>query len=172
MARSIHQFLTGLAGLCLAGGVMHPASADIVIRDVLDPPPAVWAWGSGDIVITDSVCVGTDQPGRLRYTITATGSGAGGSFFLQGPAPATNDVLSYTVQWNDRANQTSGVNLTAGTPSSRRARPTVDLDCRRRGAYTLNASVIVTIPETGSTGLLNAPAGAYSGILYLRVAPR
>ena len=162
----------GLLCFCIAGGI-HPALADIVIRDVLDPASTVWTWGSGDIQIIDSVCVGTNEPPRpYRYTITATGSGSGGSFFLQGPAPLTNDVLSYTVQWNNRANRTTGANLTAGVPRNRRARPKVDLNCLRRGTYTLNASVIVTIPEAGPTGLMNAPAGDYSGILYLEVAPR
>jgi hypothetical protein len=141
--------------------------AAIVIRDVTDPSPIAWTWGSGDIQYIDSICVGTDQPGNnFRYTVTATGSGAGGSFYLQGPQPASNDVLSYTVQWNNRANRTNGVTLTAGVPRNRRANPKLDLACNIVG---VNATVIVTIPETD---LLNAPAGNYSGTLYLEVAPR
>lgn len=153
---------------CLSSVLATPAWADIVIRDVLDPPPTIWPWGSGDILITDSVCIGTDQPGFFArlYRITATGSGSGGSFFLQGPAPLNNDVLSYTVQWNSQAGQNVGTNLTAGVPQIAIMIPKLDLNCSPSPG--VNASVIVIIPQTD---LLNAPAGDYSGILYLTVAP-
>lgn len=152
---------------CLAGGMMDTGQADIVIRDVTDPSPVVWAWGSGDIQYIDSVCIGTDQPGFFSriYRLTATGSGSGGSYYLQGPLPATTDVLSYTVQWNNSANQTTGNNLPAGVQRVKFMNPKLDLACAPSG---VNATVIVTI---SGADLLNAPAGDYSGILYLLVEP-
>lgn len=159
--------MAGLLCTCLACGVVNPVRAEIVIRDVLDPPPTVWPWGSGDIVISDSVCVGTDQPGFFAriYRIRATGSGSGGSFFLQGPSPALTDTLSYTVQWNNQANQSSGTNLTAGVQQFAFMNPKLNLACATAG---VNATVIVTIPQAD---LLAAPAGDYEGTLYLTVAP-
>lgn len=152
---------------CLLGGMLSTGQAAIVIRDVTDPSPVLWAWGSGDIQYSDSICIGTDQTTPvIRYTVTATGSGAGGSFYLQGPQPASTDVLSYTVQWNSRAGQTSGVALTAGLAKNRTATTELDLACSPIG---VNATVIVTIPQTD---LMTAPAGDYSGVLYLEVAPR
>ena len=167
MTRKIRNVLAAALYATLASGVAIPAHAAIVIRDVTDPPPTFWNWGSGDIVITDSVCVGTDQSGFLArwYRIGAWGTGAGGSFFLQGPAPAAGDVLSYTVQWAWSAGQTSGTNLPPLTWQIAFMNPSLDLNCQTAG---VNATVIVTIPQAD---LLAAPAGVYTGTLYLIVAP-
>jgi len=162
----IRKVTTRVICICLLGSMAGTAQADIVIRDVTDPATVVWTLGGGDIQYIDSVCIGV-TPQSPVYDVTATGTGSGGSFFLQGPLPSATDTLSYTVQWSNKAGQTTGTALTAGQPrNTSMGNAKLDLNCNPGG---MNATVIVTIPQTDLT---NAPNGDYSGTLFLEVAPK
>jgi hypothetical protein len=94
------------------------------------------------------------------YSVTATGSGAGGAFTLaSGPR-----TLPYEVRWADAANQTTGTQLTAGVTTAGFDNSQTSQTC----AGGENASLIVTV--TG-TSLQTASAGSYSGVLSITITP-
>lgn len=111
-----------------------------------------------DQVQSQSVCAFSGLLGG-RYTVTATGSGAGGAFTL-GNGSA---LLPYEVQWNgSAAGQSSGTNLTPGSPLTGQ---TMLLSCPLTAAT--NASLIVLLR---ATALTTATAGNYTGTLTVILA--
>ncbi|MCG6936151.1 MAG: hypothetical protein LJE73_09695 [Proteobacteria bacterium] len=165
--------MAGLLLFFLLGGMMEAGQAAIVIRRVADPTPQNWL-GTGPIQFTEPVCIRWNTQGTTasttQYTVTATGTGGGGAFYLQGPSPLSNDVIQYAVQWGDSATSITGVALTAGVTSSAftpnpylTPNPSPQIPCNSD-----NATAIVIIPESE---LQNAPAGDYSGTLFMTVAP-
>jgi len=150
--------------LCLLGGMVSTVqAADIIISSVLDPAPQKWS-GTGPIQLTQTVCVGWTPPGgAAQYTITATGTGSAGTFYLQGPSPVATDVIPYTVQWGNSATSTSGISLTPGLAVAITPNPRSNTNCK-----SVNTTVILTIQ---ASDLQNAIAGTYSGILSMTVQP-
>jgi hypothetical protein len=110
-----------------------------------------------DQIQSQSVCAYSGLFGG-RYTITATGSGAGGAFTLSNGAA----TLPYEVQWSTSAGQSSGTNLNAGSPLTGQ---TMLLSCPV--LVTTNSSLIVILR---STALSKATAGNYSGTLTIILA--
>lgn len=112
--------------------------------------------GAGDMVGADALCVYRNDAGG-RYTIEASGQGAGQGFVLgQGV-----DELAFEVDYDDGSGFAAlapGVQRNAGNAS------TTSADCGGGSS----ASVRVRVLETA---LMNATDGAWAGTLTLQVAP-
>jgi hypothetical protein len=116
----------------------------------------IGSFGS-DLVRSQSICAFSGLLGG-RYSVTASGSGAGGAFTLSNGAAA----LPYEVQWNTTAGQSSGIGLTANVPLSGQ---TMLLSCPV--LQTTNTSLIVILR---AAQLHVATAGNYSGTLTVILA--
>jgi hypothetical protein len=117
----------------------------------------IGSFGS-DLVRSQSICAFSGLLGG-RYSVTASGSGAGGAFTLSNGAAA----LPYEVQWNTTAGQSSGIGLTANVPLGGQ---TMLLSCPV--LQTTNTSLIVILR---AAQLHVATAGNYSGTLTVILAP-
>lgn len=130
-----------------------PATAQVVqvggLSDVAFG--TIGAFGA-DLVRSQSICAFSGALGG-RYTVTASGSGAGGAFTLSNGA----SMLPYEVQWNTSAGQSSGSNLSANVPLTGQ---TMLLSCPV--LQTTNTSLIVILR---AADLRAATAGSYSGTL-------
>jgi hypothetical protein len=116
----------------------------------------IGSFGS-DLVRSQSICAFSGLLGG-RYSVTASGSGAGGAFTLSNGAAA----LPYEVQWNTTAGQSSGIGLTANVPLGGQ---TMLLSCPV--LQTTNTSLIVILR---AAQLHVATAGNYSGTLTVILA--
>lgn len=96
-----------------------------------------------------------------RYSVTASGSGAGGAFTLSNGGA----TLAYEVQWSSSAGQTSGTTLSAGTALTGLTSSALLPAC------TLGPSTASLIVVLRSSALTSAQAGSYSGTLTLLIAP-
>jgi hypothetical protein len=105
-----------------------------------------------DLVRSQSICAFSGLLGG-RYTVTASGSGAGGAFTLSNGVA----VLPYEVQWSATAGQSAGTGLTANVPLGGQ---TMLLSCPV--LQTSNTSLIVILR---AASLSVATAGTYSGTL-------
>ena len=114
-----------------------------------------------DAVRSQSVCLFSGSATN-GYNITATGSGAANAFTL---ANGSN-TLSYDVQWNAAAGQSSGTLLSPNVALTGLISPASQQTCNS-GPPT-SASLIVALR---SADLSSAIAGAYGGSLTLIVAP-
>jgi hypothetical protein len=154
----------GLAGTASTGeiGLIAELPRLIRISGVNDLDLGTWTGtGARTRAMPHRVC--TNAPDQL-FSITATGSGTGGAFELAyGPA-----VLAYELEYRDRNTSPWAV-----------LQPNVALAGQRGQAPTASASFC---PDSGAQpqrlrvrirrpAFLAAPAGAYSGILALLVAP-
>lgn len=120
---------------------------------------------TSDWVRSQSVCLSAKSPPTNLYRITATGSGAGGSFVLD----SGSEKLSYDVQWADSSGQTAGTQLVPNQPLTAQQSSVGSSDpgdCSKGPATT--ASLIVILR---SSALAAASSGTYSGSLTLLVAP-
>lgn len=107
----------------------------------------------------DNHCVGTTPNNRL-YNITVTGSGTGGAFTVtNGTTP-----LAYQVAYRQRNNQSWTV-LTAGSSSGPYQGWRLDRCNQGRTRQQVRVRFF-------AADLIAATAGAYSGKLYLLVAPQ
>lgn len=96
------------------------------------------------------------------YTVTATGSGAGGAFALG----AGGNQLPIEVQWAGSANQISGQNLQPGVPLPSNTANAVLSGCFLGLLRSASLIVVLRASETSK-----ARAGAYTGSVSLMVAP-
>ncbi len=129
-------------------------SSTIIIKNV-DAMSSTWT-GTGDLQLTDDVCVGTNS--TTGYTITASGDSAASAFELDN----AGSKLSYAVSWAETSGQTTGLAL-ATTVASVTQTTTESLACAAD-----TATVIVDIVEAD---LLVADAGTHTGTLTLLVTP-
>lgn len=111
---------------------------------------------------TEDVCVWSNTSGKA-YQITAAGSGAANAFTL---TDGTN-TLVYGIQWADSSGQSSGTELTSGTPLGAQVSTATNPTCS--SGPTKTASLIVNM---SAANLQAAAAGAYTGTLTLVVAPQ
>jgi hypothetical protein len=118
---------------------------------------------SADATDAQNVCVWSNTSTR-GYSITATGSGAGGAFTLaSGALPA----VPYAVEWAPSSGQASGTGLAAATALTGQTSTAINSDCSAGPAA--SASLVVSI---GSSTLQSMSAGVtYNGTLTLVVAP-
>lgn len=108
------------------------------------------------------LCSYRNNPQRLDYSVSATGSGSGGAFELSSGAA----TLSYDVQWADSPGQTGGTMLQAGTAASGFGNAANGFTCPSQPD---TASLTVTIR---AADLATAQAGTYSGSLQITIVPQ
>ncbi len=120
---------------------------------------------ASDDVSSQSVCVYSKSPPQNHYSVTANGSGSGGTFVLS----SATGTLAYEVQWNATANETVGTQLLANQALTGQQAvaggPSAD-DCSKGPPTT--ASLIVILR---SAAIIAASSGDYTGTLTLLVAP-
>ena len=139
----------GLASPCVT---MPAAAQGVQISNLSDMGFGLVTDIGSDQVQAQSVCAFSGLLGG-RYTVTASGSGAGGAFTLSNGSA----TLPYEVQWSSSAGQVSGTNLVAGRPLPGQ---TMLLSCPVLQAT--NASLIVILR---GIALSAARSGSYTGTL-------
>lgn len=117
--------------------------------------------GLTDASISQSVCAYTSSR-TDRYSVLATGGGAGNAFVLDAGAAQ----LSYDVLWADTPGAASGINLVAGVITPGFVSTVKQHSCNS-GPPT-SASLIIRLRDQV---LQNARAGSYSGILSITIEP-
>ena len=118
---------------------------------------------SADAIDAQNVCVWSNTSTR-GYSITATGSGAGGAFTL---ASGALPEVPYSVEWAPTSGQTTGTSLAATTALTGQTSTAINSDCS--AGPSASASLVVSI---GSSTLQDMTAGVtYNGSLTLVVAP-
>lgn len=120
---------------------------------------------NADSILSQSLCLYSKSPPGNYYSITATGSGAGGAFVLASGA----DSLPYEVQWSDSPGQSVGAQMQANQPLTGQQTTAGGKSSDICAASPLTASLIVVLR---STALAAATSGTYSGTLTLFVAPQ
>jgi hypothetical protein len=110
---------------------------------------------------SQSLCLYTSSAGG-GYSITATGSGAGGAFTLD----SGGSTLAYEVEWADSPGLATGSALSAGSPLAGQVSAANNQNCSPAPATTASLIVVLRASALGS-----ATTGAYSGTLSLLVAP-
>jgi len=121
---------------------------------------AISNFGS-DLTNAQNVCAHSTAVGS-RYSVTASGSGAGGALSLQ----AGSANLAYEVQWSASSGQTTGVNLVANVAQGGFTGNGFTSNCL--GGYFDTASLIMILRGAAVSA---ATAGAYTGTLTLLFAP-
>jgi hypothetical protein len=116
---------------------------------------------AADAVNSQDVCVFSNTSPE-RYQVTATGSGAGGSFLLNAGA----STLPYEVQWSANDGRTTGTQLIANQPLVNLSSDATQRACNSGPPAT--ASLIVILRSAAITA---ASSGTYTGTLTLLVAP-
>ena len=149
--RKLAKLLVGFAVSMAASGAQGQAVrisglSDLDFGMITDVAP--------DRTLGESICAFSGLLGG-RYSVTASGSGAGGAFTLANGAA----TLPYEVQWSTTAGRTSGTNLAPGVALTGQ---TMLLSCPV--LQTANASLIVIL-RSGSLSV--ATAGDYSGTLTI-----
>lgn len=145
------------AALLLLAAV--PAGAQTVqITRLSDVTFGALPMDGSDQIKSQSVCAYSGLFGG-RYSVSATGSGAGNAFTLANGAA----TLPYEVQWSGSAGQTSGAALTVGGTLPGQ---TMLLSCSALNP--VNASLIVLVR---GAAILQARAGDYSGTLTILLSP-
>jgi len=113
--------------------------------------------GSGDLAGSDSLCVFINA--GVPYSVTATGSGAGGAFTLANGSA----TIAYLARWDDG---TGFQPLTAGTALANRANASsTSLDCG--GGTADNAVFSVQVPAANLQQA--AGSGTYAGSVTVTV---
>lgn len=112
-----------------------------------------------DLRQAQSVCVAANSNGE-RYSVQASGSGAGGAFAL-----SNGDYnLPYNVEWSPNAGQSSGVQLSSSTPLT--SQVTSERGPRCKNGPSASLVVVLRASETSK-----AQQGSYSGSLTLLISP-
>ena len=117
--------------------------------------------GTIDRSIAQSLCVYSSS-NTGAYAVTASGTGAGGSFALS----TGSAQLPYDVLWADAANQTSGTVLSSGTPTGGFTSNATQHFCNSGPSSSATMTIVIR-----SAALANAQAGSYSGMLQITIAP-
>lgn len=139
----------------------NPAAAQKVrITNLADVNFGLISNLQADALRSQNVCVFSQSIGG-RYSITATGSGAGSTFALSNGSSS----LAYEVQWSDQSGQTSGTSLVPAVAATGRVSAATQQTCNSGPAS--SASLIVILR---SSSLAQAREGNYSGSLTLVVA--
>lgn len=108
------------------------------------------------------VCSYRNKPQGLNYSVTATGSGSGGTFELS----SGTATLAYDVQWEDSPGQPGGTMLQANVASPSFGNAATGFTCPQQPN---TASLAVTIR---AADLASAQAGLYSGSLQITIVPQ
>jgi hypothetical protein len=110
---------------------------------------------------SQNVCAYSDSA-TSGYSVSATGSGSGGSFALSSGAAA----LPYEVLWSGTANQTGGTALIAGATTGGFTSAATHQFCNSGPSTSASLTIVLRSAALGS-----ATAGSYSGTLQVMIAP-
>lgn len=157
MKRSFLAFLSILTVSIPLGASSQQAQ----ITDMNDFPFGQYS-GSGSLTQTDGdVCIYQTGGTGSNYRVTASGSGAGGSFQIQ----SGGDSVTYEVLWKD-SQGTGGTftNLTANSGANFTGADNASTNC----GGSANAALRVYF---SSGNLAGAVPGSYSGTLTISVEP-
>lgn len=108
---------------------------------------------------SQSICIASNSSNN-RYSLLASGSGAGGQFVLQ----SGNAILPYLVEWDDVPGQSGGALVTPNQPLA--ALTTFEKGPRCKRGMTATLTIVLSAAE-----LSRAEQGDYSGALVLLIAP-
>ncbi|MBY9063530.1 hypothetical protein K7957_11365 [Sphingomonas yunnanensis] len=144
--------LAAAAAVALAAAATPATAQSVQVNGLSDVAFGTITGFGADLVRSQSICAFSGLTGG-RYTVTASGSGAGGAFTLANGAA----TLPYEVQWNTAAGQSSGTGLTANVPL---AGQTMLLSCPVLQATNTSLIVILRAPS-----LSIATAGNFRGTL-------
>ena len=157
MKRSFFAFLS----ILLLGLPVVALSQQAQITDMDDFSFGQYS-GSGSLTQTDGdVCIYQTGGTGTNYRVTASGTGAGGSFQIQ----SGGDSVTYEVLWKD--SQGAGgsfTNLTANTGANFSGADNASTNC----GGSANAALRVYF---SSGNLAGAVPGSYSGTLTISVEP-
>lgn len=128
---------------------------NVIITGLEDYNMGIHTVGSGDKVMTATVCVGKDA-GTTEWDLTANGSGVGGIFTLD---DGVGNTVTFTVDHLPATPITAGV-----TEPLDNADNTAPLNCDGVD----NQSFRVTLPGNVLDG---APAGTYTGYVEFTATP-
>lgn len=109
---------------------------------------------------SQNICVFSQSNGG-RYSITASGSGAGSAFTLSNGASS----LAYEVQWSGQSGQAGGTALAPNIPSTGETSAATQQSCNSGPSTSASLTIVLR-----SSALTQARAGSYSGSLTLLVA--
>ena len=152
----------GLIGFALLIGLPDQAHAADKVRIAgLQTVDFGQLYGLGDRSISQNVCAYSSSVTN-GYSVTATGTGAGGTFELN----STISSLPYEVLWADASGQTSGTSLIAGTPIGGFHSTATQHFCNTGPSSSASMTIVV---RSGS--IESARAGSFSGVLQIMIAP-
>ena len=159
----VKSFSTGLllAFALLLGSAAPARAADKVRITGLQTANFGQLSGFGDRSISQNVCAYSSSATN-GYSVTATGSGTGGSFALT----STITELPYEVLWSDSSGQTSGTSLMSGTRTGGFFTSAAQHFCNSGPSSTASLTIVIR-----STTIESARAGTYSGVLQIMIAP-
>lgn len=151
----------GTVGATSTGSVSISATIPNLARITALNDIALGTWsGTGALAGSDNaICVWSSTGG---YSLTATGSGAGGAFTLA----SGGNTVAYAVEWAQTGGASSGTAVTTGSALTGQTTNATSTSCASGPAST--AGVFVSVPEAN---LSAAPAGTYTGTLTLLVTP-
>lgn len=156
----LRRTLVVLAGLVAASPASAAPGDRARIQGLSDVPFGLLANTTLDTRLSQSVCVFSDSVGS-GYTVSASGSGAGGSFRLNSGA----SIMTYEVEWSQAPGQTSGTSLSPNTILAGLTSSASNQNCSPSGT---SASLIVVIRALAAG---SATAGSYGGTLTVIVGP-
>lgn len=160
LRRQRRSVVKGLVGLVALVSATTAAAQQVQLTGLADVNFGIVNNLTVDAVSSQSICVWANG-NPSDYRITATGSGAGGSFAL---ANGSNQ-LAYQVRWNSQSGQANGSLLTPGVPLTGQLTNAQTKTCSPGPPTT--ASLIVVLP---AASLSSATEGSYSGTLTLILA--
>ncbi len=160
--RRTDRLFAVLAAMALGCGCASPAAAQLVrLTKLKNANFGTISNFTTDSIRSQNVCVYSSNLDG-GYTITATGSGAGGAFTLAG----SGALLPYEVQWNSASGQTLGTSLSPGNTLPGLTSDALSSTCKFGPATTASLIIIIRANEASS-----ATATSYSGTLTLVVTP-
>lgn len=158
MTISIGCFLTMLLGPVI---IAPPASAQKVrITNLSDVDFGLIANLQTESRRSQNICLFSNSSGNA-YSVTASGSGTGGSFALANGS----STLAYQVEWTPQSGQTSGTALSANVILSGQTSAATHQFCNSGPATSASLIIVLRADE-----LSRAREGNYSGSLTLLIA--
>lgn len=151
---------------CLAiflGAVLAPAptlAQRVRITSLSDVDFGLIANLQADSRRSQNVCLFSNGSANA-YSVSASGSGPGGSFTLANGSSA----LAYTVEWSQQSGQTSGTALTANGTLSGQTSVATHQFCNSGPATSASLTIVLRATE-----LSRAREGGYRGSLTLLIA--
>ena len=159
-ARAARWLARSLA-ICAAAAIASPASAQKVrITNLSDVDFGQVANLQAESRRSQDVCLYSNSAGNA-YSVTATGSGPGGSFALANGSSS----LAYDVEWSQQSGQTSGTQLLSSVSLAGQTSTAAHQFCNTGPATSASLTLVLRAAD-----LSQAREGLYTGSLTLLIA--